>query len=227
MEELPTRNIGEVQSKPSQGTSARQKQKKQEARVVTSQGKRKDPPSEPPGMEELPTRATQVAESMISRPTDNEIDLGWYGLHSFPHEGARAVQSPRITKKLTAGVPRDERKTGKLSSPKLAHSTDSPPFVSPIFLLASLDAMTFPTNLDPTHAKPPLGNGSSLKRGHSLSSDGDIHSIGSFNDPFENDSGSNHKQERQPQKTDDQSKHYEGLFPVPRSDKRAAYQPMC
>ncbi|KAL3765128.1 hypothetical protein ACHAW5_000797 [Stephanodiscus triporus] len=209
MEEVPTRATGEVLSKPSQGTSARQKKRKQEARVVASQGKPKDPP-EPQRMKELPT--IQVAESMISRPTDSEEDRGWYGLHSFPLVNV-------------GDVPREERKTGKCSSPELAHSTDSPPFVSPIFSLASLDAMTFPTNLVPTPTKPPPGNGLSLKRGHSLSSDGDIHSIGSFNDPFENDSGSNHKQDRQPQKTDDQSKHYEGLCPVSRSNKRAAYQP--
>jgi hypothetical protein len=185
---------------------------KREERAVLLHGKRKEPPSEPLSIERMPARATQVAGSMPPRSTDYKNDRGSVGVHLLPQvyagphtapvdESAQAIP-PRTMKKLTSGVPREEQIPGEWSSPELLPTTDSPPFVSPGFspyaaARLALDTMSLSPNLYPTPVtQPPPEKRASLNRGNSLSSDGDIHSVGSFDDPFESENGSNHKRER-------------------------------
>jgi hypothetical protein len=205
---------GEIQSPPSSKKIAKKKQQKEEAWAVPSHGKRKEPPSEPPSKEQMPARTTQVAGSMPPRSSDNENDQGLVGGHLFPEvyeghytalvdEAARTIPSSRTMKKPTSSVLREEQISGEWSSPKLLPTANSLPFVSPGFspfaaATLALDTMSLSPNLFcPTPAaQPPPEKRASLNRGHSLSSDGDIHSVGSFNDPFESENGSNHKRER-------------------------------
>ena len=94
---------------------------------------------------------------------------------------------------------------GKCTSPNLLPKVPNTPLVSPYGeAKAAWDAISFLPNLSPgTHSdrapfstqRAGVGMQPSLQRTHSLSfSDGDVHSVGSFNDPFENDN--NHNQER-------------------------------
>jgi hypothetical protein len=202
---------GEVQSSPSKRTSVIQKQQKETEGAILSHGKRKEPPSEPQSIERMPARATRVVGSMPS--IDNEIDRGSVGVHLLPqvyvshhtapvNESIQAIPSSRTMEKLTSGVPREEQISGDWSSPKLLPTTNSPPFVSPGFspyaaARLALDTMSLSQILHPTSAiQPPPEKRASLNRGHSLSSNGDTHSVGSFEDPFKSDNGSNHKRER-------------------------------
>eukprot|EP01083_Nonionella_stella_P298312 1012694_1 len=92
---------------------------------------------------------------------------------------------------------------GKCSTPGLP-PTPQTPLVSPGFspygeAKAAWDAISFLPNLSPTLSNSnysPVHKKPSLQRVHSLSfSEADVHSVGSFNDPFENDNHGNHKQE--------------------------------
>ena len=202
---------GVVQSPSSKRTSVIQKQQKEEEWAVLSHGKRKEPPSEPLSIERMPATATKVAGSMPPRSTGNEHDRGSVSVHLLPlvyvghytapvDESAQAIP-PRTMKKLTSGVPREEQISGEWSSPELLPTTNIPPFVSPGFspyaTAMALDTMSLSPNLHPTPAtQPPPEERASLTRGHSLSSDGDIHSVGSFDNPFESENGSNHSRGR-------------------------------
>ena len=181
-------------------------------RAVLLHGKRKEPPSEPQSIERMPARATQVAGSMPPRSTDNKNDRGSVGVNMLPqvsvgHHAAPVDESdqaipPRTMKKLTSGVPREGQIPGEWSSPELLPTANIPSFVSPgvspyAAARLALDTMSLSPNLYPTTVtQPPPEKRASLNRGHSLSSDGDIHSVGSFDDPFASENGSNHIRER-------------------------------
>mmetsp|Transcript_18315 Transcript_18315/g.39586 ORF Transcript_18315/g.39586 Transcript_18315/m.39586 type:complete len:544 (+) Transcript_18315:99-1730(+) len=166
-------------------------------------------------MPPLPTN-TNGHELDVLFPTTNNIFATENGngnlLNSYPlvHMGdytaslgevARAIPSPPTAKKPRASVPATEaRPSGKCSTPSLP-ATLNTPMVSPGFspygeAKAAWDAIAFLPNLSQAPGNhSPLCERPRLQRIHSLSfSDGDLQSLSSFNNPFENDNG-NHKQE--------------------------------
>ncbi len=212
---------GEVQSPPSQRTSAgrikKQEQEHEEdegARAVPSHSKRKKPPPELQGMEVMPSSsAAQEAASMPPRITDDENYQSSEGLHLFSQDyaghytasvdhGAQGFAFHRTTKVPTSGLAGAEKPPEKWSSPEWTPSTTLRPFVSPgispsVEARLAMDAMSFLPEFVRTDSNP-HGVRPRLSKGHSLSSNDDNHSVGSsFHDPFASDSnGNSHKQEK-------------------------------
>lgn len=113
-----------------------------------------------------------------------------------------AIPSPQSTEKIKASVQEQEaRSEGKCSTPKLQLTLDTP-FVSPGFspcadAKAAQEAVAFLSDMSPTSSTN-SSKKKTLQRVYSLSiSDGDVRSVGSFHNPFENDSDNN-KQEAPP-----------------------------
>jgi hypothetical protein len=107
--------------------------------------------------------------------------------------------TPAVAKKQSVSLQPDSKSSGKCTPPNNFGPALGTPFVSPYGeAKAAWDALSFLPNLSPAAAaKSPMAKKPSLQRVHSLSfSDTDLHSIGSFNDPFVDDNHGSHKQER-------------------------------
>lgn len=147
------------------------------------------------------TKSSNNGNLLTSYPL---LHMGDYTASMDEVAGAIPPTPPTARKPSSVGPP------GKFITPKYQFPpTPSTPVatnhVSPVFspygeAKAAWDAISFLPNLSPTAAEnySPLLKKPTLQRTHSLSfSDGDVHSVGSFNDPFDNDNHGNHKQETQ------------------------------
>jgi len=174
------------------------------------------------GVASMPPLSTHGHELDVLFPTTNNIfsvaapengNGNGNLLNSYPlvHMGdytasmdevARAIPPPPPTAKKPrrASMPTEARLPVKCATPN-SLPTPYTPLVSPGFspygaAKAAWDAIAFLPNLSPTPSNhSPLFKKPSLQRSHSLTfSDADVHSIGSFNNPFENDNGNRNQE---------------------------------
>jgi hypothetical protein len=201
--------------KPSAGRTKKHEEKEEGTRAARSHGKRKKPPPELREMEAMPSGAAQESASMPLRAADDTncqssgdhhyflSHQDYVGHYAGPVEqGAQGLAFDRIMTVPTSGFAGAEKPPGKWSSPDSTPSTALRPFVSPGISPSSeatlaMGAMTFLPAFVRTDSNP-HGMKPRLSKSHSLSSNEDIHSLGSsFHDPFAGDSnGNSHKQER-------------------------------
>jgi len=214
--------------KASPRTSMRRKQPKKEARGHSPNEKRKQPPTMevsssdiPQAVASMPPSSTDGHELDVLFPTTNNIfsvaapkKSNGKLLDSYPivhmndyaasmDEVAGAIP-PTPPKKPRPNTTTEAKLPGKCLTPNLLPAPNTP-LVSPGFspfgtAKAAWDAIGFLPNLSPTPGNhSAIYKQPSLQRVHSLSfSDVDTHSIGSFNNPFENDNG-NHNLEQLPE----------------------------